>query len=177
MTLRAALKIATMASVCLFLAGCAGAPSDEGAAPSRPAARVFIPPVFESISPENDEPRHVEHGVASWYGPGFDGNLTASGEVFDQAAMSAAHRSLPLPSLARVTRLDTGRSLLVRINDRGPFVDDRVIDLSQAAAEALGFIDDGVAEVRIEALGPADGVDRAAAPVFFDPAEGPPSGS
>ncbi|MGJ3232390.1 MAG: septal ring lytic transglycosylase RlpA family protein [Oceanicaulis sp.] len=176
MTLRAALITATTMSLCALLAGCAGAPEPDEP-PVRPAARVFVPPVFEAIDPENDTPRHVEEGLASWYGPGFHGNLTASGEVFDQAALSAAHRSLPLPSLARVTRLDTGDSVLVRINDRGPFVDDRVIDLSHAAAEALGFIEDGVAQVRVEALGPADGEDRAAAPVFFDPEDGPPAGS
>ncbi len=137
---------------------------------------MFSPPVFEAVAAELDTPRHVEEGLASWYGPGFHGNLTANGEVFDQTAMSAAHRTLPLPSLARVTRLDTGESVLVRINDRGPFIDDRVIDLSHGAAEALGFIEDGVAPVRVEALGPADPADRAAAPVFFDPAKGPPAG-
>lgn len=176
MTLRAALTIATTGWLCAVLGACAGAP-ERDAPPERPAARVFSPPVFEAIAPENDTPRHVEEGLASWYGPGFDGNLTASGEIFDQAALSAAHRSLPLPSLARVTRLDTGASVLVRINDRGPFVGDRVIDLSRAAAHALGFIEDGVAQVRVEALGPADGEDRAAAPVFFNPQDGPPGGS
>jgi len=175
-TLHAALRYATMAGLCAILSSCAGAPDpDDG--PQRPVARVFSAPVFEAIAPEDDAPRVVEEGLASWYGPGFDGNLTASGERFDQAAMSAAHRTLPLPSLARVTRLDTGRSVLVRINDRGPFVDERVIDLSHAAAEALGFVEDGVAEVRVEALGPADHEDRAAVPVFFDPADGPPAGS
>ncbi|MFW6413017.1 MAG: septal ring lytic transglycosylase RlpA family protein, partial [Oceanicaulis sp.] len=124
------------------------------------------PPVFEAIAPEESEPRLVETGLASWYGPGFDGNLTASGEIFDAAAMSAAHPSLPLPSLARVTCLESGRSVLVRVNDRGPFVEDRIIDLSQAAAEALGMLDNGIAEVRIEALGPPDLHDRAAPPEF-----------
>ncbi|MEQ8405247.1 MAG: septal ring lytic transglycosylase RlpA family protein [Oceanicaulis sp.] len=133
--------------------------------------------MFLALAQEAVAPRAVEEGLASWYGPGFHGNLTANGEVFDQAAMSAAHRTLPLPSLARVTRLDTGQSVLVRINDRGPFVDHRVIDLSRAAAQVLGFIEDGVAQVRVEALGPADGADRAAAPVFFDPKDGPPGGS
>lgn len=173
MILRAALASATTICLCALLSACAGAPEDE-AEVRRPAAQVFIPPVFETITAENDAPRQVEQGLASWYGPGFHGNLTANGEVFDQAAMSAAHRSLPLPSLARVTRLDTGASILVRINDRGPFVDDRVIDLSHAAAQALDFVNDGVAQVRVEALGPADSTDRAAAPVFFNPEDGPP---
>lgn len=120
-------------------------------------------------------------GAASWYGPGFHGRITANGETFDQNALTAAHRTLPLPTLARVTRLDTGRSVTVRINDRGPYVDGRVIDLSKAAAQALGFTEDGVADVRIEPLGPANPADRAAAPVFFTPGgrpgEGPPRGS
>lgn len=111
------------------------------------------------------EPRQVrseQTGLASWYGEAFQGRLTASGEIFDQHALTAAHRSLPLRSLARVTRLDTGQSVLVRINDRGPFVEGRIIDLSRAAAEDLGFIDDGLARVRVESLGPADPQDRAA---------------
>lgn len=116
----------------------------------------------------------VQIGLASWYGPGFHGNLTANGEIFDQDAMTAAHRTLPLPSRARITRMDTGQSIMVRINDRGPYIDGRVLDLSRAAAEALGFVEDGLIEVRIEALGPADEEDRAAMPVFFDPQTGPP---
>lgn len=175
-TFRAALCSATTISLCALLSACAIAPEPDDE-PRRPAAQVFIAPVFEAVAPENETPRLVEQGLASWYGPGFHGNLTASGEVFDQAAMSAAHRTLPLPTLARVTRLDTGASILVRINDRGPFIDDRVIDLSHGAAEALGFIDHGVTHVRVEALGPADDEDRAAAPVFFDPEEGPPGES
>ncbi len=113
-------------------------------------------------------------GLASWYGARFQGRLTANGEVFDQHALTAAHPTLPLPSLARVTRLDTGESVVVRVNDRGPFVEGRIIDLSFAAANELDFVEDGVAEVLIEALGPADVEDRAAPPMAFDPAEGPP---
>lgn len=172
MTERALLNRCAILLACAALAGCAGATervageAETEAAP-RPAARVFSPPVFEAVAPGNAEPRSVEEGLASWYGPGFHGNLTANGEVFDEAAMSAAHRTLPLASLARVTRLDTGESVLVRINDRGPFIEDRIIDLSRAAAQALDFIDDGVARVRVEALGPADAHDRAPPPVFF----------
>lgn len=123
---------------------------------------------------EGRGPRAVFEGVASWYGERFHGRLTANGEIFDQHRLTAAHRTLPLPSLARVTRLDTGESIIVRVNDRGPFIDDRVIDLSFAAARALDFVDDGVTDVRIEALGPADPEDRAAPPMGFDPAQGPP---
>jgi len=121
-----------------------------------------------------DAPDTVEIGVASWYGPGFHGNLTANGEIFDQNALTAAHRTLPLPTRARTTRLDTGDSIMVRINDRGPYIEGRMVDLSRAAAEALGFLHDGLVQVRLESLGPADAVDRAALPVFFDPETGPP---
>lgn len=106
--------------------------------------------------------REAEEGVASWYGEPFHGRRTASGETFDQHALTAAHPSMTLPSLARVTRLDTGASVIVRINDRGPFIGGRIIDLSRAAAEALDMVDLGVAQVRVEALGPANPEDRAA---------------
>ena len=171
MIVRAWLNRCAVFCACAGLAGCAGATDPvvlAGEDAPRPASRVFSAPVFDAIAPQDAAPRSVEEGLASWYGPGFHGNLTANGEVFDQAAMSAAHRTLPLPSLARVTRLDTGESVLVRINDRGPFIDDRIIDLSRAAAQALNFIDDGVAPVRVEALGPADAEDRAPPPVFFN---------
>jgi rare lipoprotein A len=104
----------------------------------------------------------TQEGTASWYGARFHGRLTANGEIFDKHELTAAHPTMPLPSLARVTRLDTGASVIVRINDRGPFIEGRVIDLSRAAAEALDFVELGLAEVRIEALGPAEPEDRAA---------------
>ncbi len=94
-------------------------------------------------------------GVASWYGAKFHGRSTANGEVFDMNAISAAHTTLPLPSIVRVTNLENGRSLTVRVNDRGPFVDGRIIDLSRAAARALGFEQAGTARVRVRYLGPA----------------------
>jgi rare lipoprotein A len=94
----------------------------------------------------------VQLGVASWYGPGFDGNRTASGEVFDQHALTAAHPSLPLGTRVMVTHLVRRRSVEVRINDRGPFVDGRVIDLSYAAARAIDMVGTGTAPVRLEVL-------------------------
>lgn len=90
-------------------------------------------------------------GLASWYGPGFHGRLTASGERFDQNELTAAHRKLPLGTEVRVTNLENGRSIVVQINDRGPYVEGRVIDLSKAAARRLGMVEDGVAKVRVEA--------------------------
>lgn len=93
-----------------------------------------------------------EIGEASWYGPGFDGRKTANGERFDEDDMTAAHRTLPMPSMVRVKRRDTGESIVVRINDRGPFAHDRIIDLSRAAAEELDMIGSGVAEVELTYL-------------------------
>jgi rare lipoprotein A len=92
-------------------------------------------------------------GWASWYGPGFDGATSASGEVFDQYALTAAHRDLPFDTLVRVTNLDNGMSVVVRINDRGPFLPDREIDLSAGAADAIGMIASGTAPVELEVLG------------------------
>ncbi len=94
----------------------------------------------------------VETGVASWYGPGFHGRRTANGEVFRRDELTAAHRTLQMPSLVRVTNLDNGRSVVVRINDRGPFKRGRVIDVSEKAAELLGFKGQGTAKVRLEVL-------------------------
>lgn len=133
----------------------------ETAEPRAPAAREDGGDV-RGGELEGHEVRSAQTGLASWYGEPFHGRPTASGEIFDQTAMTAAHRTLPLRSLARVTRLDTGDSVLVRINDRGPFIEGRIIDLSRAAAAELGFIEVGLAQVRVEALGPADPHDRAA---------------
>lgn len=90
-------------------------------------------------------------GLASWYGPGFHGRTTASGERFDQNDLTAAHRKLPLGTEVKVTNLKNGRSIVVEINDRGPYIDGRVIDVSKAAARRLGIVEEGVAKVRIEA--------------------------
>jgi len=91
-------------------------------------------------------------GEASWYGPGFNGKKTANGETFDDSKFTAAHKTLPLGSKARVTNIGTGGSVEVEINDRGPYVNGRIIDLSHAAAKALGIIDAGIAMVRVELL-------------------------
>lgn len=94
----------------------------------------------------------VLEGVASFYGPGLAGHLTANGERFDPEAMTAAHRTLPFGSRVRVTNLDNGRSVVVRINDRGPYAHERVIDVSLAAARRLEMVHRGVAHVRLEIL-------------------------
>ena len=90
-----------------------------------------------------------EVGEASWYGPGFHGRKTANGEIFDKEALTAAHRTLPFGTLLSVKNLDNGRQVVVRVNDRGPFARDRVLDLSEAAARRLGMIETGTAHVRI----------------------------
>ncbi len=93
-----------------------------------------------------------EAGVASWYGPGFHAKLTANGEDYDQNAMTAAHRTLPMPSFVRVTNLDNGRSVVLRINDRGPYARGRIIDISRRGAQLLGFEQNGTAKVRVQIL-------------------------
>ena len=95
---------------------------------------------------------YVETGVASWYGPGFHAQKTASGEVYNQNDMTAAHRTLQMPSLVRVTNLDNGRSVVVRVNDRGPFARGRIIDVSAKAANLLGMVGTGTARVKLELL-------------------------
>ena len=101
-------------------------------------------------------PRHEPHydrvGIASWYGKDFHGRLTANGEVYDMNALTAAHPTLPLPSFVRVTNTLTGRSVVVRVNDRGPFARGRIIDLSNRAARELGFERRGTARVRVQYL-------------------------
>lgn len=97
---------------------------------------------------------YVEEGIASWYGMKFHGHLTSNGETYDMYAMSAAHKTLPLPTYVRVTNLENQKSVVVRVNDRGPFHSNRIIDLSYVAAYKLGMLQSGTARVRVEALQP-----------------------
>lgn len=100
----------------------------------------------------NEDYSYDESGIASWYGPGFHGNKTANGEIFDSNELTAAHPTLPMPSLARVSNLDNGRSVVLRINDRGPYAGGRLIDVSRRAAQLLGFEKIGTAKVRVQVL-------------------------
>lgn len=130
--------------------------SGEGAQPWLERERVGPP--YEANGRwyvPTPEPGYAQTGTASWYGSDFHGRPTASGEVFDQAALTAAHPTLPIPSLVQVTNLENGREVIVRVNDRGPFVGDRLIDMSRAGAEALGFQQAGHARVHVRYLGPA----------------------
>jgi rare lipoprotein A len=127
------------------LGGCATVAPPETIPPSPPP--LPEPVVEERLPPAG------QSGTASWYGPWHHGRRTANGERFDQNAMTAAHPTLPLGTLVRVTNLENGRTVKVRINDRGPYVRGRVIDLSKAAAAALGFKEQGITPVAIERLG------------------------
>jgi rare lipoprotein A len=112
--------------------------------------------VLPDTLPKPEFPEEVvvyrEEGWASWYGPGFEGNLTANGEIFNSQLVSAAHPSLPFGTQVRVTNLDNGRTLTVRINDRGPYIGGRIIDLSAEAAAQLGMLQSGVAPVSVEIM-------------------------
>jgi len=116
------------------------------------AGRVYVP---------EEDVNYREDGIASWYGDDFHGRLTANGEVFDMDALTAAHPTLPMPCYARVTNLSNGKSLIVRVNDRGPYHGNRLIDVSNKAAELLEFKGNGVARVRVEYVGraPLEGSD------------------
>ncbi|HWP59427.1 MAG TPA: septal ring lytic transglycosylase RlpA family protein [Candidatus Acidoferrales bacterium] len=129
-----------------------------------PPSSIQLPIARVTARPGGSPLAVAQTGLASWYGADFHGRKTASGEKFDPEAFTAAHPVLPLGTKVRVTRLDTRRSVVVEINDRGPFVDGRIIDLSRAAARALGLLEEGVAHVRVEVLlspGDAAGVSRA----------------
>lgn len=133
-----------------------------------------------------EQPTYDQRGVASWYGDEFHMKATANGEAFDMNAVSAAHTTLPLPSMVEVTNLDNGRKLVVRVNDRGPFVGNRIIDLSREAARQLGYDRAGLANVRVRYVGPAPLLGRGAGqryaearplPTRMAPAAAPPTPS
>jgi rare lipoprotein A len=172
--------IATTA-VLLLLSACAGTGSTRRDEPYRraPVAAGDDAPRSKYGNPEsyevNGETYRVlatargyrERGLASWYGEDFHGKRTSSGEPYNMYAMTAAHRTLPLPSYVRVTNLQNRREVIVRVNDRGPFHDDRIIDLSFAAATELGIVRNGTAEVEVTAVDPvlaAANMDNAAPP-------------
>jgi len=108
-----------------------------------------------------------ETGIASWYGEEFQGKPTANGETFDLNGVSAAHKTLQMPVEVRVTNLDNGRSIVARVNDRGPFVNNRIIDMSRRAAQLLGYERQGTARVRVQVIPPSGGVSVAGAPAFI----------
>lgn len=153
------LKLLTACSIILVLGACAevdlASHVVKSSMPKQQEGmyKVGNPYKIESrtYTPKEDF-SYKEEGVASWYGPGFHGKRTANGEVFDQHDITAAHRTLQLPCIARVTNLDNGRQIEVRINDRGPFKKDRIIDLSKKSAQLLGVHLNGTARVRVEVV-------------------------
>ena len=119
-----------------------------------------VAPVAEPLPPRTPPTLPTQEGLASWYGKTHHGKVTANGEAFDMESLTAAHRSLPFGTEVRVTNLATNRSVTVRINDRGPYVPDRIIDLSARSARELGIAQAGVARVRIEPLPPEQTTSR-----------------
>jgi rare lipoprotein A len=150
----AALTFVQAAAV-LLLAASLGACGSSGSrnVAQRGTYKIGAPYKIDGVTyTPQEEFNHVETGVASWYGPGFHGKSTANGEAYDQSARTAAHRTLQMPSIVRVTNLDNGMSTVVRVNDRGPFARSRVIDLSRTAAQELDIVRNGTAHVRIDQL-------------------------
>ena len=155
------------AALALSLAGCShkpvtvavpSAPPPAGSVPTgTPPIRTGEAKVPEISTPEveippDTKPLFVETGIASWYGPPYHNRRGSNGEIYDMHAMTAAHRTLPLGSIVRVINVQTKSSAIVRITDRGPFVEGRIIDLSKAAAEKVGMLQKGTTEVRVEVL-------------------------
>jgi rare lipoprotein A len=171
------LRLASLAALAA-LAGCASSPSvtppaTSSAPPPTPAEIEQIPDPVPQLEPRSargnppfyevfgkryfvmkDAAGYVERGIASWYGPGFHAASTSNGERYDMYAMTAAHKTLPLPTYVQVTNLRNGRSVVVRVNDRGPFKEGRIIDLSYTAAAKLDMLRDGTAFVEVRALTP-----------------------
>ena len=141
----------------LGLGGCAG--TERVATTAKPLEQLKPAPAYKIGNPyqvdgvwyyPSEDFNYSETGIASWYGDEFAGRSTASGETFDPNQITAAHRTLPMPSIVRITNLDNGRALAVRINDRGPFAHGRIIDVTPAAAQKLGF--DGIAAVTVHTM-------------------------
>ncbi len=167
------LKVITLVSLFLCITACSTAPKKD-AVPKRPPAELAeIPDAVPRVEPKSElgnmktyevfgkryfvldsSDGFTQKGIASWYGPKFHGKKTSSGEVYDMYAMTAAHKTLPLPSYLEVKNLENGRKIIVRVNDRGPFHDNRVVDLSYTGAIKLDMIGKGTALVEIRAINP-----------------------
>jgi rare lipoprotein A len=147
------LGLAALLALSLGACGSSHRGGGSGGAPQVGTYKIGSPYTIEGVTyTPKEEFNRVETGVASWYGPGFHGKSTANGERYDQSDRTAAHRTLQMPAIVRVTNLENGQSTVVRINDRGPFARSRVIDLSRTAAEELDVVGKGTARVRIEQL-------------------------
>ncbi len=181
----------TLACVTLLLSSCGG-PAIHDHAPASAPDLSTVPDAIPHWEPRSrygnpssyvvrgkryhvmaDAHGYRERGIASWYGSGFQGRRTSSGEPYDMYSMSAAHKTLPLPTYVRVRNLDNGRQVVVRVNDRGPFHPGRLIDLSYAAASRLGMLRRGTAHVEVEALLPGTGQGTATVPPGPPPRSAP----
>jgi rare lipoprotein A len=151
------LSLIAVAVACVGLVACAGTPKPSVAnahgtmKPYQVRGKWYVP---------KDDPHYNEVGVASWYGPQHQGRPTADGEIFDMRKVSGAHKTLPLPCIVEVKNLENGRTIRVRLNDRGPFADGRIIDLSKEAARQLGFLEKGTAKVRVRYVGRAQAAEE-----------------
>ena len=156
--IRNAHRLAAAASLAALLAACASTPEPGVSVPPNAGVYKIGQPyqVEGTWYYPKEQPDYDETGVASWYGPTFYGHRTANGEIYSAGDLTAAHRTLPLPVNVRVTNLDNGKSIIVRVNDRGPFAKGRIIDLSERAAELLGYKQKGTARVRVTYVGRAD---------------------
>lgn len=174
------IRISVVTTLCLVLSACAGnviTRDSKDGGPSRSVDMSHVPDAVPRVelrtragnkSPYTvlgktyqllpDSKGYREKGGASWYGTKFHGRRTSNGEVYDMYAMTAAHKTLPIPAYVKVTNLENGKVVVVRVNDRGPFHEGRIIDLSYAAASKLGFAQQGTAQVLVEAVGPGDQV-------------------
>lgn len=147
------LRLCSAAALAAGVAACGSTSGGKGGVAQRGTYKIGAPYKIDGVTYTPQETFSlVETGVASWYGPGFHGKSTANGERYDQRDRTAAHRTLQMPSVVRVTNLDNGLSTVVRVNDRGPFARSRVIDLSRTAAQEIDMIGRGTARVRIEQL-------------------------
>ncbi|MGH6980426.1 MAG: septal ring lytic transglycosylase RlpA family protein, partial [Stellaceae bacterium] len=156
---RGSLTWAGVAASCLLLAACGSHPPAPSASAPSSSATVHSPGTYKVGKPYQIDgiwyyPRedwsYDETGIASWYGEQFHGRYTADGEIFNLNDMTAAHRTLPMPVVVRVTNLENGRSIKLRVNDRGPYARGRIIDVSRRAAQMLGFEGQGTAKVRVQ---------------------------
>lgn len=166
-------RFASLAAIALLLAACSGksmidprlgvaaSPKivDEGQPVPKGGGREQVGKPYQvagkTYHPDGDPTGYSAEGLASWYGSAFHGRQTANGEIFDMESISAAHPTMPLPSYARVTNINNGKSIVVRVNDRGPYHGNRALDVSQRVAEVLDFKSRGMARVRIDYVGPA----------------------
>ncbi len=152
-------RLATFSALCLLCA-CGHRKTSQVVVPPPPEISESPPAPPPVAVPREEKPLYVETGIASWYGPSHQNRRTANGEVYDGKALTAAHRTLPLNSVARITNLQTGHSAMVRITDRGPFIEGRMIDLSPAAAKQVDVWRAGIAEVKLEVMHAPAAIDK-----------------